>query len=614
MYLPDTKVETSRFEVAGKSDNVSGFDAFIYGDRNIYRPGETIHINTIVRRQTWQSVGEVPVLIKVLMPNGREYRTFRKTTNAQGAVTTDVPLDPATVTGSYTIEVLNANEVLLASESISVEEFIPDRIKVDVATDRTVYQSGQTLTLSATALNLFGPPAADRAYEIELQLKRKAFAPKGFDAYNFSIAGEAAGSSATGLPAAGRPTAFEKILRQGRTNANGQATERFPIPATYQDIGLLEGKLYVTVFDENGRPVNRLRRVDILTQTTFYGVRLADSYVTTNTPLAVDLVALNKDGAYLNGVSAAVEVVRFDYQTVIEKQEGGQIKYTTKRRDKMVYANTLTFGKGQAGFRYVPTVSGEYEIRVRHTGLATGYAATPFYAYGYGNTSASSFAVSSEGQVLMEFDKPAYETGDKAKVLFKAPFNGKLLVTVERNRVMEYHWLTTDNKSAELSFSVGDEHLPNVYVTATLIRAIDAGSNLPLTVAHGFAPVLVSDADTKLPVAITAVTQSRSKTKQTIRVKTARNAQVTIAVVDEGILQTQKLYYTRSARLFLPETRPRSRQPRPLRSAFPRTVAVVGVEHGRGWLRPRKTGESLNQWPGKISNLLERHLRQRHQR
>lgn len=522
LYLPDTEVETSRFEVAGKRDNVSGFDAFIYGDRNIYRPGETIHFNTIVRNQTWQSVGEIPVLIKVLMPNGREYRTFRKTTNSQGAVTTDVPLDPAAVTGTYTLEVMNANEVLLASEPVSVEEFIPDRIKVDVVTDKAFYQSGQTITLSATALNLFGPPAADRAYEMELQLKRKVFAPKGYENYTFSIPGEG--------------VAFEKDLRQGRTNANGQATERFPIAATYQDIGLLEGKLYVTVFDENGRPVNRLRRVDILTQTTFFGIRLADAYVTTNSPLAVDVVALTKDGAPRNGATAVVEVVRFDYQTVIEKKSEGQIQYTTKRREKTVYTNTLTLGKGQTTFKYVPTVSGEYEVRVRRNASATGYTATPFYAYGYGNTSASSFEVSSEGQVLMAFDKPAYTTGDKVKVLFKAPFNGRLLVTVERNQVMEYTWLTTENKSAEFSFSVDDEHLPNVYVTATLIRAMD-NVNLPLTVAHGFAPVPVSNPATRLPVAITAVAQSRSKTKQTIRVKTSRNAQVTIAVVDEGILQ-----------------------------------------------------------------------------
>lgn len=543
LFLPDTEVETSRFEVDGKRDNESGFNAFVYGDRDIYRPGETIHVNTVVRSQTWQSVGEIPLLIKVLTPNGRELRAFRKTTNAQGAVTTDVPLDPAAVTGSYTIEVLNANNVLLTSQSVSVEEFVPDRIKVDVLTDRTRYKSGQTITLSATAMNLFGPPAADRAYEMELQLKRRLFAPKGFEEYSFTIPanGTRQLADADATPA----NAFPKELRQGRTNANGQATERFPISALYKDIGLLEGKLFVTVFDENGRPVNRLRRFDILTQDTFFGIRLPDRYVTTNAPLAAELVALDANGAPQSSASALVTVVRYDYQTVIEKQGNGgsgqpQIKYTTRRQEKTVYTNTLIFKGGKASFRYAPTVSGEYEIRVRRPN-GEGYTATGFYAYGYGSTAASSFEVSQEGQVLMTFDKASYQTGDKAKALFKAPFEGKLLVTVERNHVLEHHWLKTSNKSAEWSFSVGADHLPNVYVTATLIRALNADNpaeaNLPLTVAHGFGSVTVQDAETQLPVTITAASQSRSKTKQTIRIKTARNAQVTIAVVDEGILQ-----------------------------------------------------------------------------
>ncbi|GAB3733341.1 alpha-2-macroglobulin family protein [Spirosoma lituiforme] len=542
LFLPDTQIETSRFEVDGKRDNESGFDAFVYGDRNIYRPGETIHINTIIRSQSWQSVGEIPVLVRLLAPNGREVRVFRKTTNVQGAVVTDVLLDPAAVTGTYTVEVLNANNVLLTSEPISVEEFVPDRIKVDVVTDKqtdptlpAIYKAGQTVTLSLTAMNLFGPPASDRSYEVELQLKRKAFAPKGFGDYDFRIAN---GQSPTGD--AVKTDVFPKELRQGRTNANGQASEKFPISALYQDIGLLEGKLFVTVFDENGRPVNRLRRLDVLTQDTFFGLRLPNNYVATNTPLAAELIALDPVGQVRPSVSALVEVVRYDYQTVIEKEGDGsqaRIKYTTKRREKQVYSNTLLFKSGKAAFRYVPTLSGEYEIRVRRPG-ASAHTATRFYAYGFGNTSASSFDVSQEGQVLMTLDKPIYKTGDKAKVLFKAPFDGKLLVTVERNRVIEQRWLTTNNKSTEWSFAVGTDHLPNVYITATLIRAID-GTNLPLTVAHGFAPVSVQDPGTKLPVTITAVGQSRSKTKQTIRIKTAANAQVTVAVVDEGILQVK---------------------------------------------------------------------------
>ncbi len=536
LSLPDTEVETSRFEVEGKRDNASGFDAFVYGDRNIYRPGETIHFNTVVRNATWQSVGEIPLTIKVLLPNGREFRALRKQTNSEGAVATDVPLDPAAVTGTYTIEVLNANNVLLTSESISVEEFIPDRIKVDVLTDRTFYRSGQTITASATATNLFGPPAADRAYELELQLKRKVFTAKGFDEYGFEMGGM--GSLAT--PEGASAGTIVKELRQGRTNANGQATERFPIAATYADMGLLEGKLFTTVFDENGRPVNRLRRFDVFTQDVFYGLRVADTYVTTNAPLAIESVALDKDGTLRPGAKATVEIIRYDYQSIVEKDPNGVLRYKTNRREKSVYTNALTYNGGKVSFKYVPTVSGEYEIRIRRA-EATGYTTMNFYAYGYSSTTASSFEVSQEGQVMMTFDKAGYETGDKAKVLFKCPFNGKLLVTVERNRVLEHHWIDTDNKSAEWSFSVGSDHLPNVFITATLIRAMEspdgAQANLPITVAHGFAPVAVTDKDTQLPVTIEAVTQSRSKTKQTIRVKTNRNAQVTLAVVDEGILQ-----------------------------------------------------------------------------
>jgi len=521
LLLSDSRVETSRFEVDGRRDNASALDAFIYGERDIYRPGETIHLNTIVRQADWQSPGEIPLKLRVLGPNGREYRVFRQNTDAQGSVATDVPVDLAAVTGTYVVEVYSANEVLLSSRNVSVEEFIPDRIKVDVRTDRTAYRPGETLTLTATATNLFGPPAAGRTYEMERQLSRKAFAPKGYEAYSFAIHNN---------------LTFEKELRQGVTNANGQATERFPLPATLRDIGLLEGKLYVTVFDENSRPVNRLSTFAVYTQDVFYGLRPAASYTGINVPLPVEVVALNRDGQPVRNASARVEVVRKDYQTVLEKLEGdNSLRYVSKTQERLVYANNLTLADGRGQFRYVPTVSGEYEIRIRRPG-SEGYTAAPFYAYGYGSTETSSFEVSTEGQVLMEFDKPVYRVGDKARVLFKTPFAGKLLVTIERNQVLETQVLDTDNQSAEYSFKIEDEHLPNVYVTATLIRPLD-DSNLPLTVAHGFAPVKVEDEDTRLPVEVTAAAESRSKTRQRITVKTEANAALTVAVVDEGILQ-----------------------------------------------------------------------------
>ncbi|MCF2495947.1 alpha-2-macroglobulin family protein [Dyadobacter chenhuakuii] len=518
LILKDTQVETSRFEVEGLRDNASGLQAFIYGQRDIYRPGETMHFNTVIRTKKWDSAKEIPLKLRMLTPNGREYRTWRKNTNAQGAVAIEVPVDAAGLTGTYVLEVYNGNDILLASHAVSVEEFMPDRIKVDLSGAAKEYVSGNNVSLTATATNLFGPPASNRTYQMDAQFKRKGFSSAAFPEFVFDIPGE---------------TAFEKQSRQGVTNEQGQATESFPIAAGLKDIGVLEGKIFVTVFDENGRPVNRLQRFDVFTQPTFYGIRLPDAYVGTNAPVPVEIVGVNNKGV-LKKSAARIEIVRLEYQTVVEKRYD-VLQYTSRKSEKTVYATTLDLKNGKGSIQYVPTISGEYEVRVRRPG-AEHYTLAHFYAYGYGYTQYSSFEVSNEGRVLMETDKHNYKVGESAKVLFKTPFDGTLLVTVERNNVLEQHILKTEKKAAELTFKLKEEHLPNVFITATLIRPFDT-TDMPLTVAHGFTPILVEDPDRKLPVAITAIEKSRSKTKQQITIKTAPNAQVTLSVVDEGILQ-----------------------------------------------------------------------------
>lgn len=519
LLMEDSAVETSRFDVEGKRDNASGFEAFIYGDRDIYRPGETLHLNTVIRKQNWESVGEIPVKIRLLLPNGKEYKTFLKQTNAQGAVELSIPTDKSSITGSYVVEVQNANDVLLASRNISIEEFMPDRIKVDVKSNKEFYQNGDFIDISATALNLFGPPASNRNYQMELKLKRKRFEPKEYKNYIFDIQDN---------------TNFEDITREGVTNESGLAQERFQVPATYANMGVLEAKAYVTVFDETGRPVNRLKKLDVFTQSVFYGIGMPDTYVSTNVPIQVPLMALNKEGKTINA-KGNIEIVRFEYQTVIEKNADNTLKYSSKKQTKLVYSRNVNFINGKVSINYAPPISGEYEVRV-HSAGAKSWTAQTFYAYGYGSTQNSSFEVNNEGQVLMEFDKEKYVVGDQAKVLFKTPFSGKLIVTIERNHVLQTFILQTDKKSAELTFNIGSQHLPNVYVSATLIRALD-NSDLPLTVAHGYAPIMVEDLDKQLPIEILAVEKSRSKTKQRITIKTKGSTELTIAVVDEGILQ-----------------------------------------------------------------------------
>jgi uncharacterized protein YfaS (alpha-2-macroglobulin family) len=72
--------------------------------------------------------------------------------------------------------------------------------------------------------------------------------------------------------------------------------------------------------------------------------------------------------------------------------------------------------------------------------------------------------------------------------LLTCPFDGKILVTVERDKVLDHFYVNSDNKTASFDIKLEDKHVPNVYVTATLIKP-NVNDGMPLTVAYGFAPV-----------------------------------------------------------------------------------------------------------------------------
>ena len=515
-----THVETSRFDVGGKrTDNVN-YDVFIYGDRDLYRPGDTAHINTIVRTPRWDVVRDIPVKIKLLAPNGREYMNERHQLNGSGAAETQFVIPRQAMTGSYVIEIYAGNDVLLASRRISVEEFVPDRIKVTAKTDKAVYFPIEAIHLDLIAENLYGTPAVGRRFETELRLKRKQLTSKALPDYSFNM-------DSKNMPV------LASIMQQGNTDAEGKASAVLQ-SAAYKNIGLLEGKIFTTVFDETGRPVNKLNVVDIPTQQAFFGIRYFDTWLSTRKTINLQFAAVDRAGNILPGAQAKIVILNYKYETVIEKASG-RYNYVSQKKEKVVFAREMNIRGSGTALPFVPVESGEYEVRIMVPG-SENYVSRTFYAYGWSDTDYSSFEVSREGEVSITPDKVLYTAGEKAKLLFKAPFDGQLLVAIEQDNVLTYKFLNLVNKSSSMELTITKEYLPNIYIDATAFRK-SVDMSIPLTVAHGVVSLKVDDASAKLNVVISAPEKSRSGIKQTFTVKTAPDAEVTIAVVDEGILQ-----------------------------------------------------------------------------
>src|SRR5690606_5022214 len=296
----------------------------------------------------------------------------------------------------------------LGSKNINVEEFIPDRIRLNVKTDKPSAKPGESVTLDINASSFFGPPAAGRNYETEVQIRPVSFSSDHYSDYNFSLANEG--------------VTFDKIFREGKTDASGNGKEKFEFPELYKNSGLLKALYYVTVFDETGRPVSRNAQTDIYTQDVFFGIKRNDyNYFPLNQPVKCYFLALNKEKKTVNA-KAEIKVIRKEYRTVLAKARS-YFRYDSQKEEIVVAEQTLDIKGEQTAYAFTPVKSGDYEVRIYLPG-ANSFVSESFYSYGYWGTGYSSFEVNPEGQITIEADKNVYKPGDKARLLFKAPFNG----------------------------------------------------------------------------------------------------------------------------------------------------------------------------------------------
>ncbi|MDW8274308.1 MAG: MG2 domain-containing protein [Chitinophagales bacterium] len=513
-------VETSRFEVGGKSISSAGLDAFVYAERNMFRPGDTVFFSAVVRTPEWNKPDDIPLKIKVISPNGQEFKTIRKNLNQQGSFEASFVLPYSALTGTYHLELLTPNEVILADYPILVEEFMPDRIKVTTTLGKSIYNEKDTIILKGKAENLFGTPAAERNYEVEIQYKHQSFSPKNFSEYDFSLSN--------------LKTYFDATTTNGNTRGDGSFEESFSPPSGIAKQGIIKASFFTTVFDETGRPVNRFNQADILTQRVFIGIRRNEwHYYPLNQTIPFHLIAIDINENIVS-TPAVIQVIKKKYKNVLVRY-GDSYSYESQFEDKVLYSGDLNITGRATTFSYVPREPGNYELRISLPG-ASSYVSLPFFSYGRWLSSQTDFEVNKEGFVNISTDKKLYKPGDKAKLLFKAPFDGKLLVSIERDKLFESFYLTVQNRLATAEIIIGKDHLPNVYVTATLFKP-HAESDFPLTVAHGYANISVVEQSRKIEVKIEAPEKIRSNQKQKIIVRGEPNSFVTLAAVDEGILQ-----------------------------------------------------------------------------
>jgi alpha-2-macroglobulin len=523
--LQETSIETSRFDVGGQTSFSSGMKTFLYGDRNLYRPGEQVNITGIVRDDDTRVVKEAPVIIKIITPTGKIFDEYKKILNKEGAFEINFSIPEYALTGEYRAEVYTGAGKLIGSYNFSVEDFVPDKIRVQLTNDKKTANAGENVKIGVEAEYLFGAKASGLRYEANIQMKHRTFISSKYPSFDF-------GNSTL------ENSKTDAAFVDGKLDEKGKTEISYTIPADIVSSGIATVYSFVSVFDLTGRTVNRMTSFDVYPQKYYLGIKSRGYYFSTNDNINFQLIALDKDENVPSSYSAMAKLVRYDWQTVLKKDNSDRFYYASDKKEVTLWEKEIDLSGGEKNLPVIVTQSGEYELRVYRKG-ENNYQRKEFYAYGWGTSTVSSFEVNKEGRIEIVFDKQVYEPGENAKILFTTPFAGKMLITFERNGIYEYKYVEVKERSTELIVSLKEKYIPNVYVTATLFKKHTFENTTPFLVGHGFASLKVERKSLKLPVVIEAPQKVKPNTKVEVLVKTSSGGDVyvTLAAVDEGILQ-----------------------------------------------------------------------------
>ncbi|WP_223425900.1 alpha-2-macroglobulin family protein [Tateyamaria pelophila] len=493
-------------------------DLFVTTDRGAYRPGATIHVTALARTGTVSAIPGLPITAILSRPDGVEYSRTVSTQDRAGGHVLNLPIGASVPRGTWRIDLKSDLQAPpLASRTVLVEDFVPERIDVDLTLPESDLQLGGRYDLAVEARYLFGAAGADLPVEGDLTLRRRTEI-EGWPGYRFGRYD-------------GAFSARRSNLETRRTDAAGLAAVPLDWPEIDVEEILLEADLTIRVSDGAGRPVERSITRPVAPQGPLIGIRPTfDDILPEGGTAQFDLVAVGADAPV--PVQWTVNRIETRYQWY---QLYGNWNWEPITRRVRVGRGELTLTDTPIAFE-TSTDWGDYELVVERTGGRYTASSVAFSAGWYGGTDSAA----TPDRLVLSLDAASYELGDVAQLRLVPPFDGVALVTVLSDGVIARQSIPVTAGESVIPLEVTESWGTGAYVTASILRGTSADDFGPARVL-GLAHASVDPGDKALNVRINAptiVSGQAGETMVDIRVDGLGETPgyVTLAAVDVGIL------------------------------------------------------------------------------
>lgn len=514
-------LNTNGFAVDGAYTS-NGINGFIYTERGVYRPGDTIYTAIIARNNGKALEDNQPVKISVFDPTGVkiiENEVLKDGKN--GFYTYSFKTDTSSKTGIWKLVATIGNNKF--NKDISVETVVPNKIRVNLDIPSVVEYKNDVEDWGIRSNYLFGEPAGNLNYFVEVNVKEEPINFEKYKDYSFKV-----------------PSSYkysQYFSSSGKLNQEGYSNFRPKLDNI--DFGSLNALADVigNVTDDGGRTVISKKYVKIKKYDTYVGIENTNTYKKSGSNLDLKAICVTEDGENLvPNKKLKYRIYTNDYYWWLDYYNYDEFVQSFKS-DK----NTTLYKEGEFVTTDQPYIirdeipESEYiyvEIEDEETSQIAGV-----------NIQSSDWvdpSITKKIETLnIRTDKKKYSVGDVARISYKSSSSAKAIITIEKagNIINQYY---RDINSEEMieDIVITKEMAPNVYVYITLLQNYIIKENDRPIRLYGIVPLNVEDEDTKIDLEINAPDQIRPNEKFVVNIKNKKNKQVdyTIAVVDEGLL------------------------------------------------------------------------------
>ena len=515
---------SSGFEVGGVTGSMAPTRSFIYTDRGVYRPGDEIHLAAVVRNQDGDFPDDHPIMLKIRNPKNQVVHSELDRQGLAGHYAFSFATDDDDPTGRWMADLYNG-DTLLGSHPLRVEMVAPNRLKVRLDLPKKLGPGTDEVAIGLESSYLFGAPASGLRGTLEVVTRG---AEKTFDAFpDYTFTHPARFLSAT-----------TERLFDGPLDSDGRAVIDWKPPTLTDAPSALAATLTARVFERGGRPTTEAVAIPVDPYDAYVGLRRPlNNWTALNQPLPLTVVLLDADGKPIRGreLDVAVYTNERNWWWEYRSFDDYRRRFKSDVQTRLVEDLSVTTTGQPVTVNYTPAHHGQVLIEVRDP--QGGHVAGTFvWVSSWGS---SRGPLEAGTQLEMEVDRETHNPGDTARVTVKTPSEGIAFVSVEKaGEVLYHHWQPLEAEQTTIEFGITEEMLPNVYLHVIAVQPHAQTANDRPIRLYGVVPLAVEKASTRLPVEVIAPTELKPLQSFEVEVKVPRDrsSTVTVAVVDEGLL------------------------------------------------------------------------------